>query len=153
MTLTDEQKLRELQRASDFAGTQAEVSNAVIRFKSKSITRVIGLEDQATTFMASAEQQSYFPRYGLGSNSLVGAAESYPKSMKDTTLVGFSIAQDVLPEDQGGPTGEPEKICRQIYIDSGQDPADALGWGIQRTHCDGFFFLKTVLDRMPTVSA
>jgi hypothetical protein len=151
--LVDEQQLRELQRASDFAGTQAEVSNAVLRFKSKGIDRVIGLEDQATTFMASAEQQSYFPRYGLASASLVGAAQAYPKSMLNSTLVGYSIPQDVLPADQGGPSGNDEKVCRQLFLDSGQDPANDLQWGIQRLHCDGFFYIKAVLDRTATLTA
>jgi ABC-type branched-subunit amino acid transport system substrate-binding protein len=152
VTLTDEQELRPIERASDFAGTQAEVSNAVLRFKQKNINRVIGLEDQATTFMTSAEQQDYYPRYGIGSLSLFGAAESYPESMDDTALVGSNVQMDVRPQYRGAPL-EGEKVCRKLYLDSKQAPDDELAWGLMEWHCEGFFFIKAVLDRLTVLSS
>ena len=149
--LADQQELRPIERASDFAGTQAEVSNAVLRFKQERINRLISLEDQATTIMTAAEQQDYYPNYGLGSASLIGAAASNPDSMKNSTLVGFLVPGDVLPKDRGASPPQ-EKICRQIYIDSRQKPDDELGWGLMELHCEGLFFIKHVLDRMTTLS-
>jgi hypothetical protein len=150
--LTDEQELRPIERASDFAGTQAEVSNAVLRFKQEGINRLISLEDQATTFMTSAEQQDYYPRYGIGSASLFGAADSNPDSMKDSTIVGFSVPLDVLPRYRGASPPQ-ERTCRKIYIDSRQKPDDELAWGLMELHCEGFFFIKDALDRMATLSS
>jgi ABC-type branched-subunit amino acid transport system substrate-binding protein len=152
VTLLDEQELRPIERASDFAGTQAEVSNAVLRFKQKGINRIISLEDQATTIMTAAEQQDYYPRYGLGSLSLFGAADSNPESMKDTTIVGFNVQLDVLPRYRGASPAA-EKTCRKIYLDSRQAPDDELAWGLMSWHCEGFFFIKNALDRMTTLSS
>ncbi len=152
VTLVDEQELRPIERASDFAGTQAEVSNAVLRFKQKGINRIISLEDQATTIMTAAEQQDYYPRYGIGSLSLFGAAESNPDSMKDTTIVGFNVQLDVRPRFRGASPAE-EKTCRKIYLDSRQAPDDELAWGLMEWHCEGLFFIKHALDRMTTLSA
>jgi ABC-type branched-subunit amino acid transport system substrate-binding protein len=152
VTLVDEQELRPIERASDFAGTQAEVSNAVLRFKQKGINRIISLEDQATTIMTAAEQQDYFPRYGLGSLSLFGAADSNPDSMKDSTLVGFNVQMDVLPRYRGA-SPAPEKTCRKIYLESRQAPDDELAWGLMEWHCEGFFFIKAALDGMQEVSS
>lgn len=152
VTLLDEQELRPIERASDFAGTQAEVSNAVLRFKQKGINRIISLEDQATTIMTSAEQQDYYPRYGLGTLSLFGAADSNPESMKNSTLVGFNVQLDVLPRYRGA-SPAPERTCRKIYLDSKQAPDDELAWGLMEWHCEGFFFIKHALDRMTTLSS
>jgi ABC-type branched-subunit amino acid transport system substrate-binding protein len=152
VTLLDEQELRPIERASDFAGTQAEVSNAVLRFKQKGINRIISLEDQATTIMTAAEQQDYYPRYGIGSLSLFGAAEGNPDSMKNSTIVGFNVQLDVRPRFRGASPAE-EKTCRKIYLDSRQGADDELAWGLMEWHCEGFFFIKNALDRMTTLSS
>ena len=153
VTLLDEQELRPIERASDFAGTQAEVSNAVLRFKQKGINRIISLEDQATTIMTAAEQQDYYPRYGLGSLSLFGAADSNPDSMKNSTLVGFNVQLDVLPRVPRCESGRPRRRAARSTSTHGRlrttsSRGDSWSW-----HCEGFFFIKPALDRMTTLSS
>ena len=63
--------------------------------------------------MTSAEQQNYFPTYGMGSVSLFEAAGANPDSMKNSAIVGVSPALDVLPENQDGPLSPFETTCRQ----------------------------------------
>ena len=141
--LVDEQEMRPIERASDLAGAQAEISNAVLRFKQKGINRVMGIDDQITSFMTGAEQQDYYPRYGMGSLSLFGASESNPDSMKDTALVGTNVPIDVRPQWRGAqPAGE--KTCRKIYIDSRQAATDELAWGLMELHCEGLFWIKAL---------
>ena len=149
--LTDEQEMRPIERASDLAGAQAEISNAVLRFKQKGINRVLGMDDQLTGFMTGAEQQDYYPRYGMGSLSLFGAPEGNPDSLKDSALVGTNVQMDVRPRWRGAQPA-PEKTCRKIYIDSRQAPDDELAWGLMEWHCEGLFFIKAALDRMTELS-
>ena len=116
----------------------------MLRFKSKGINRVHLPRGSGNHVHGRRPSSRTTTRVRLGQRQPVRRRGANPKSMKDTTLVGFSIAQDVLPANQGGPTGEPETTCRKIYLDSGQDPADALAWGLMRCTATGSSSSKTV---------
>src|SRR6185295_15757040 len=68
--LTEEAHFTELEGTASASGMSAQASNAVLRFRSSGIDRVITLDFAGLTnflFMPVAESQGYHPRYGFHS--------------------------------------------------------------------------------------
>jgi hypothetical protein len=104
-----------------------------------------------TFWYAQAHPAGFHPRYGLGSHD-------YFRSLSEEDAANFTGGGgavgvgwlpyfDVIPQNSVGPTAS-TKICADIMAKAGIG-AEAAG---RKTHCDGVFFLKAVLDRAPVLN-
>lgn len=128
-----------------------EARNAVLRFQGAGITHVVfvtDLQSGVLSFITAAESNGYFPRYGLESQALpaVLALALSPTTLQNSVGMGYTPATDV-EEAQDVAETAPMKLCKQIMADSGQTASNRLHLEVQRYTCDGYFFLKFLLDR------
>ncbi|HET9118153.1 MAG TPA: hypothetical protein VFN75_08805, partial [Pseudonocardiaceae bacterium] len=115
------------------------------------ITRVILLDTQDTTFATAAENQNYYPKYGMGTIGVpAGFIANQPKSSPGLVGVGYDPTADLGPADNVS-TGPGETLCNHIMVEyTDQKPSDALAWGIMQWQCDAFFFLRSLLQNDPS---
>ena len=136
------------QTPADYSEDVSAANTGVLQFQQQGITRVVLLDDQNTTFASSAENQHYYPKYGMSSiGSPAAFAAAQPKSAPGMVGVGYDPVADLGTADNVR-IGPGEDLCKQIMVKyTNQRPSNALDWGIMQWHCDGFFFLRELLKR------
>jgi ABC-type branched-subunit amino acid transport system substrate-binding protein len=99
-TAKDEFKMSNVHSVSDLSGTSAEMSNAVLKFRSEGIDRVLFANTGGggpTFFMPAAENQGYAPSYGISTyeflRTLVQLAPAAALERSDGA--GWSPAHDI----------------------------------------------------------
>jgi hypothetical protein len=127
----------------------AQSGNAVLRFRTAGINRVLFLASQSPipfTFMAAAEQQGYRPRYGVTSADFPNflATNVPPAQLAGAGGIGWTRSLD-LP-GQAWPDVASWARCMRVMRAAGFTE-DVFGFG-----CDPFWFLQTALNRASVVS-
>lgn len=151
LKVTTEVEMTTPRAFSELGGTNSELSNAILRFRTSNITHVIFDEYAAILpfFMVTqAESQGYRPRYGLSSVNLPGtvAAQAPDGQLHRSIAVSWTPGQDVpTAQDPRKDAGHLE--CMKALKKNGIANPSRLYGG---THCDNLFFLRTVLSRMKT---
>lgn len=134
---------------SDVAPISAAVSNAVLKYQTQGVNRVIFLQNFSLAtliFMRTADNQHYYPHYGLSSNdspqTLVGLAPA--SQLTNAVGFGFRPVYDVTSAQQLQP-GRPK--CIQIFRAKGLtfSAGDASEAAALR-HCEGALVLKAAMD-------
>jgi ABC-type branched-subunit amino acid transport system substrate-binding protein len=132
---------------TDFA---AAAQAAELRFKSKGITHVMFMAPGGSApqyFMTSAQQQGYFPRYGLSSFDQPGffLEPTVPATqLRGSVGAGFNQITDVdAASGDPYPTGQAETQCFEAMKSNGDTPpnARAAAFGAE-FFCDGLFMLQ-----------
>ena len=134
----------------------AAIRSAVLKFKTEGITHVQFVSDNSAwvqlNFMKSAQDQQFFPKYGLNSNdggmalaTLLGPDGR--QQLRNSVGVGWFPIFDVRAQDL--PDSAPLARCKKIARDAGQDFSDptrnteAQAAGV----CDAMFFFKEAMER------
>lgn len=144
--VAEEVAFRPATGASSAADLSAQANNAVLRFRSAGVDRLI-LEPTSAVlpllFFASAESQSYRPRYTMTSYDLPSFQDANAPAgqLSGSVAFGWLPAGDVDWEQQPRPLPPPAQRC--VDITAGADPP---GNSSVRRFCDGLFFLKFLLD-------
>ena len=139
-----------------FGATSAQLSSAVLRLRAAGVTHLVPLDDHGIMcflFMPQAESQGFRPRYGLSTNNQPFVIEdnSPPEQFKGAVGVGWVPADDVAFERNPG--GNPsEDLCRRVFQKAGAEFPSRDAWSHALNYCDSMLFLKTALDRAPTLS-
>lgn len=129
------------------AGSQAQVQNAVLKFRSRGVTHVVGVELNAFLqgfFALYGSQQDYYPRYGWTSNQVpTNVKEVAPdRALVGSLVLGFYPMFDT--EDQSTYPAE-TRACFTLLKSKGVP----IGSGNQRSSaavaCDAVRYLKAAL--------
>jgi hypothetical protein len=154
VTLHDEAVVSEPADAAGLSGAAGGASNAVLRFRSAGIDRVIFAEGGGVIpylFMPLAESQGYRPRYGLSSLQYPAFLElNVPIAQVRGALgVGWSPTDDssVKTDYTGVPLASTcLAILKKMGYPADGDPTSPMGY------CDGLFFVKSVMERAPELT-
>lgn len=113
----------------DASSYGADMSAAILRFRNAGVTHMIDITNVAAAvliFAQTAQQQRYFPRYGMTSWLLPDtAAQTFRDSGISQQLhgaigVGWTPGGDVDVEHDPGETA-PQRACRQVMAKAGLD--------------------------------
>jgi hypothetical protein len=144
------------QRTSDDGAAEAQVANAVLKFRSDGVDHVLIFDSSAGLslfFLESAQSQHYFPRYSVNS-------QNGPQALMDTgaiqkqQLVGsvgigwFPILDISTAEDpDNGPYSNPSRQkCIKLMTDHGQSFSDANAEGVALLYCNSYWFLQRIFS-------
>jgi ABC-type branched-subunit amino acid transport system substrate-binding protein len=142
---------------SDFGRMSGEINNAILRFRSAGVNRVLLLENSAIMsffFTQQAEAQGYRPRYGLSTYNTPTtlANQASAEQLRDALAVGWAPGNDVY--DAQHPGGNPTwELCMRIFREAGvAGEYSAQGYYLM-SHCDTVMFLRAALSRVRTFTA
>ena len=151
-------QIQPIQRLSDLGAFSAAISSAVLRFSTDGVSHVLFLQPSGTVtlvFLREAENQRYFPRYGLNSQDAgqyvldIGAVSA--RNFRNALGIGWEPMIDVPRESR--PAAPPERIaCEKLltskgYRSFGDSNAEAIALNV----CDGMSFLKLAVGRAGSV--
>ena len=131
-------------------------SSAVFRFRSNGITHVMfGYLGSPLLFMINAENQKWYPKYGIHSRHSPAAVlqgNAPAEQQRNAMGIGWQPMNDVDGNHDPGTISARQELCLKLLRSSGQDTSvratALLGlWG-----CDNLFFLQDALRRAPDVS-
>jgi hypothetical protein len=132
-------------------GDNSANANAVLKFQSQRITRVIAVGLGARLqidFSTFAKSQQYYPRYSFTSVDVPGTAQSLmdPQTLKGAAGIGWVPTSD-LAAAQLPPPNPARRLCQQIYAKAGVNTSTPLAVALADSYCDGFMFLHAVHKR------
>lgn len=145
LNLVDEIAVKKFNGAGEaVSDTASAVGNAVLRFRSANIDRVLILDIGGVLgqfFMTHAESQGYRPKYGLNS---INRPEFLVNNVPAAQLAGAAGAGWWPIEDTGQASGgQPgEKRCAEVLRAAGLGADDFTGL----SYCSRLFFLQAALD-------
>jgi hypothetical protein len=150
LKLVDEVAIKNFDSAAALADVGAATQNAVLKFNSERIDRVLLLDTGSPLtlfFTTNAESQQYRPRYGLNTlNNVSFVIENVPARQFEGSLgVGWQPAADAFYVNRANAA---TALCLDIMRDAGV-PAASSGDALsnQLRFCSQLFFLKAALDR------
>lgn len=153
--LVDEVAVKSFTSVAEVSDVGAEAQNAVLRFRSEQVDRVLILDTGGVltiTFTAAAESQQYRPRYGLTSYNYADyVAQNVPaQQLNGAVGVGWQSAGDTgLRDESNAATME----CINALRQAGINPlSSGDGMTNQFRFCSMLFFLRDALAVAPEVS-
>jgi ABC-type branched-subunit amino acid transport system substrate-binding protein len=140
---------------SDVGRVAGEMQNAVLQFRTANVDRVLTLDYGGSLtyfFMQNAQNQGYQPRYGLnsGSNLAFLEANNMAAQLSGATGIGWLAASDVTAQRQ--PRTAALLQCLALMKAHGMPAQTTVDYGFQYRACTSVFFLKSLLDRAPSLS-
>jgi ABC-type branched-subunit amino acid transport system substrate-binding protein len=138
----------------DSSGGSAYYSSAVLRFQQERITHVLfAFYGSPLLFMIAAENQRYYPRYGLHSRSspaalLQGAAPT--AQQRGAMGIGWQPMNDVDSAHDPGVLNDRQALCLRLLKDAGEDTTNRATALVGLWICDNLFFLQDALRGAPT---
>lgn len=135
---------------STYATGSPQIQNAVLRFNSDHIDRVLVLDAVgilASTMMKYANSQRYRPRYGLNTTSLPGLLPDRvsPTQLDGAVGVGWQPVSDVdAQRDPGATPGT--ALCSSIMRRAGIAVPGRFALYYALQYCDSLFFLKAAVE-------
>jgi len=150
LKVTDEVAVQVNNSVSDLGGPSAQASNAVLRFRSEGVDRVLwipeGTGGEAFFFMPEAENQGYHPKYGVTSFLAPYFLEANEPAtqLAGSEGIGWQPTVDTDPQHDPGPTPG-RAACADIMHRAGQAFADRGVENAAYSFCESFFFLRAAL--------
>ena len=141
---TEEPTLKDLGLPYDSytVNAEADVSSAVLRFKTDGIQQVVFIAPNgiiATLFMQDAEQQQYRPTYGMGDSTSAwfAAKAAPPAQVKGFQGVGSLPLSNV--EVSQYPTTPRERACLNLIAKEGESNTDRHTSITATVYCEGIY--------------
>jgi ABC-type branched-subunit amino acid transport system substrate-binding protein len=153
--LAAEATVRTPSSTTDFGGATAEMSNAILRFRTAGVTHVLFAENNGILpffFLQEAESQGWRPRYGLNSEHGTETLEQYlpPTQLQGSAGVGWLPGADVnAAQESGLPHAQ---ACDEIMRRAGIAYPERVAVQASRGYCDGLLFLQAALARTRSLS-
>jgi hypothetical protein len=155
VTLAAEATVRTPSSTTDFGGMSAEISNAILRFRTAGVTHVLFVENNGILpffFLQEAESQGWRPRYGFNSEHGTETLEQYlpPAQLAGAAGVGWLPGADVnAAQESGVPNAA---ACDGIMRRAGIAYPERVAVQASRGYCDGLFFLQAAMARAPALT-
>lgn len=153
--VTEEVVVSTPQDLAGLGGINAQLSNAIVRFRGRGVDHLSILEIQGAIsffFMKEAESQGWRPSYGMHSYNIPAtqAQNQNVNQLRTSVGVGWLPSVDVFGPEQ--PASAAVDQCMSIMRDAGI-PLDYLTYSFYtHTWCDSVFFLKSALEAAPDLS-
>ena len=146
------------QTLNEAGGMTAALSNAVLRFSTEGINRVMLLDGPAglcgvgcitAFFMRAAQSQRYYPRYGLNDNN--GPVALYQAGLLPADQLRGSLAVGWMDHDKtydvGWRVNPARERCYDFMRRKGVSMGDANQQQNARAACDELWFLQAAVNR------
>ena len=140
---------------ADYSQAIATDESAAFRFQAKGVDHVMFLtfnQAPAAFFMLAAENQHYYPKYGLNSNTgaQVLISTGVPKDqMSGANLVGWLPQLDVPLNDAPPPTSM-RVHCMKVMKDAGLATTSENSLTTEMEYCESPWFLRALLGTAHT---
>jgi hypothetical protein len=156
LRLTSEATVRTPSSTTDFGGATAEISNAILRFRTAGVTHVLFAENNGILpffFLQEAESQGWRPRYGFNSEHGTETLEQYlPATQLDRAAgVGWLPGADVNAAQEADVPNA--KACDEIMRRAGIAYPERVAVQASRGYCDGLLFLQAAMARAPSLTS
>jgi hypothetical protein len=129
----------------------SEYSSAVLKFRTEGITHVLfAFQGSPLQFMLAADNQGYYPRYGLHSRTSpapVLQADASARQQHGAMGIGWQPMNDVDGAHDPGVLNPRQKPCLDLVRKAGQDPSVRATALIGLWLCDDIFFLRDALTK------
>jgi hypothetical protein len=131
---------------SGASGITTNLSSAVLQFRARGVTHVIGVDGGISSFMSQAEAQRYYPRYGLSTlntpESTLANGNVNALQLRGAIGVGWDPPLDVAFAQDPGDISSAEKSClaNQQRAQSYAGLRFAVAIGLE--YCDTFSLIK-----------
>lgn len=153
LALTDKVFYPPILTTADAGSQSAAIANAVLKFKTEGISRVIFLQlgiNGPLFFMRSADAQNYLPRYGLSTTDAPDALTPLvpARQLHGTTGMGWAAVYDVpaKKEDRSAPN---RKACLAlIQKRTGETFSSRNVEYVGLTFCDSVWFFSHVASAL-----
>jgi hypothetical protein len=129
------------------SGTTSNLSSAVLQFRSRGVTHVIGADAGTEAFMVQANSQHFYPRYGINTINLPasGLATDAPKKQLQGALgIGWYPSLDVASAQDPGYLSAAGKTCVSALVKA-QKYVARFAFGIGTSYCDGFGLIRAAI--------
>lgn len=140
--------------ASDLSNGSAQMSSAVLNFRSAGVNKVMFFEPWVGyfTFLKAAENQGYFPQYALTSQSapevMMSLGLASAASLKNAKLVSWWPLADV--RDISKYLGPRQQLCQSIYRNAGVTiPSDRTAFGGLLNLCENILLVADAYRGAP----
>jgi hypothetical protein len=137
------------------ASAQPAYKNAVLRFRADGITHVLFTSASSPfQFMADAESQQYYPRYGLGSKNSPSTLQgiSSASAQHGAMGIGWQPMNDVDAAHDPGTISARQALCLKLQKDAGQNTSARATAVFGLWYCDNLFLLRDALLHAPSFS-
>lgn len=153
--------VRRAQSEAELADEVAQIRQAVLQFKASGVTHVQFFATNNAfmqlTFWQQADDQEYYPRYGLTSidaaqavSPILDSAQgegTAAKTFQDAVGVGFNPLFDVPREDYSGDDESAAlRRCKEILDHESYDDAARNKEAIAATICDRAFYFRAAVE-------
>jgi ABC-type branched-subunit amino acid transport system substrate-binding protein len=131
----------------------AAYGNAVLRFKAEGITHVLFTSAASPiAFAQNAENQNYFPRYGLQSKNSPSTLQGVMSARSQRGAMGFGWQpmNDVDAQHDPGTISSRQALCLKLMRDAGENPSARASSVFGLWYCDMIFFLHDALGGAPS---
>lgn len=141
LTLEIEQAIPSVDDTSNVTAASSAGSNGVLRFRGAGVNRVIAIDKSGQAlayFGIAAQNQSYYPVYGLSSLELPALLRTVlsQRQLEGAKGIGFSPLWD-LPLRAQPPSNANVKACLSAMSAAGEDMQGAATRASALTTCDG----------------
>lgn len=142
---------------SDLSSGSAAMSNAVLKFRSAGVNKVLFFEPWVGyfSFLQNAQSQGYSPTYGLSSQEAPEVVKQLglvsAKQLKGARLVSWTPVGD-LGNYSAQYQGPLTATCNAIFKAAGVTPAgqgSRLDYALQYGACEALIFLQSVYKNAP----
>ncbi|HEX3899370.1 MAG TPA: hypothetical protein VHW74_09360 [Mycobacteriales bacterium] len=129
------------------SGTTSNLSSAVLQFRSRGITHVIGADAGTGTFMVQAQSQHFYPRYGINTINLPASSltpDAPKEELQGALGIGWYPTLDVNGAQDPGYLSAAGKTCLAALL-KGQSYATRFAFGIGTSFCDSFGLIRAAV--------
>jgi hypothetical protein len=127
-------------------GVTTNLSSAVLQFRARGVTHVIGVDGGISSFMSQAEGQRYYPRYGLSTlntpESTLANGNVNALQLRGAIGVGWDPALDVGSAQDPGAISSAEKSCLALQERAQSYSGLRFAVAIGTEYCDTFNLIK-----------
>jgi hypothetical protein len=130
------------------SGTTSNLSSAVLQFRSRGVTHVIGADAGTGAFMVQAQSQHFYPRYGINTINLPASSltPDAPKQQLQGALgIGWYPTLDVGIAQDPGYLSPADKICLTTLQKTQSYTGLRFAFGIGTSYCDAFGLIKAAV--------
>jgi ABC-type branched-subunit amino acid transport system substrate-binding protein len=128
----------------------ATMNGIVLAFSRAGVNKVVVVDTGGQVmllFVPAARSQGYHPAYTITTADVPNTVETLVSSndLKGSVGIGWSPAVDVAPS-RAPAKNAAGQLCAKIFSDAKQDVSGPFAGAIAAAYCDGFLFLKHVVD-------
>lgn len=150
LTVAETQFIRDPQSESDLSGYSADISAAVLKFRSSGIDRVVFFDlgsYAALVFSQGAQQQHYHPLYGFSTMNTIEGLEGSGSAAPQQQMVGSQgVSWEMNADGLTTTRTTSGRLCDGILKGAGITATDAGTEASYLKTCQTFFLFKAAAD-------